>query len=123
MYLPPSYHSDERKRYPVLYMQDGQHIFFKDRKGESWDVHLTVDELTAQGRMREIIVVAVSHVEDARIAEYMHANPDGHNIFQTTNQGELYETFLVREVKPFIDANYRTLTEKENTALMGSSAG
>ncbi|MGE6226751.1 alpha/beta hydrolase [Paenibacillus chitinolyticus] len=123
VYLPPSYHSDERKRYPVLYMQDGQHVFFKDRKGESWDVHLTVDELIAQGRMREIIVVAVSHVEDARIAEYMHANPDGHNIFQTTNQGELYETFLVREVKPFIDANYRTLTEKENTALMGSSAG
>lgn len=73
--------------------------------------------------MREIIVVAVSHVEDARIAEYMHANPDGHNIFNTTNQGELYETFLVREVKPFIDSTYRTLTEKEHTALMGSSAG
>ncbi|WII36302.1 alpha/beta hydrolase [Paenibacillus thiaminolyticus] len=123
IYLPPSYHTNEQQRYPVLYMQDGQHMFFADRKGDSWDVHRTADRLAGEGRMREIIVVAISHIEDARIAEYMHANPDGHNLFNTANQGELYEQFLVQEVKPYIDREYRTLPGKEHTALMGSSAG
>lgn len=123
IYLPPSYETDAGQRYPVLYMQDGQHAFYKDRKGESWDVHKTVDRLIAEGRMREIIIVAVAHIEDARIAEYMHENPYGHRVFDTTNQGELYEEFLVREVKPYIDREYRTLPDQEHTALMGSSAG
>ncbi|AZS17956.1 alpha/beta hydrolase [Paenibacillus lutimineralis] len=123
VYLPPSYNENEQKRYPVLYMQDGQHIFFADHKGESWDVHRTVDRLTVEGKIREIIVVAVSHIEDARIAEYMHTIPGGYDIFHTVNQGELYEEFLVQEVKPYIDATYRTLPDKEHTALMGSSAG
>ena len=123
IYLPPSYRENEQKRYPVLYMHDGQHAFFADHKGDSWDVHLTVDRLVAEGRMQEIIVVAISHIEDARIAEYMHANPDGHNLFNTANQGEMYEQFLVEEVKPYIDQEYRTLPGKEHTALMGSSAG
>jgi len=123
VYLPPSYEDQDGKRYPVLYMHDGQHVFFQDRKGESWDVHLAVDRLVAEGKMREIIVVAVSHIEDARIAEYMHANPGGHNVFDTTNQGELYEQFLLQEVKPYIDREYRTLPDHANTALMGSSAG
>ncbi|KKO54950.1 alpha/beta hydrolase [Paenibacillus sp. DMB20] len=123
VYLPPSYNQNEEKRYPVLYMHDGQHVFFADQKGESWDIHRIVDQLTAEGKMKEIIVVAVSHIEDARIAEYMHSIPGGYDIFHTDNQGELYEEFLVREVKPYIDATYRTLTDKEHTALMGSSAG
>ncbi|MCM3338031.1 alpha/beta hydrolase-fold protein [Paenibacillus sp. MER TA 81-3] len=123
IYLPPSYEMNEQQRYPVLYMHDGQHVFCADHKGESWDVHKAVDQLVSEGKMKEIIVVAISHVEDARIAEYMHANPDGHNVFHTANQGELYEQFLVHEVKPFIDREYRTLTGKEHTALMGSSAG
>ncbi|WP_068778671.1 alpha/beta hydrolase [Paenibacillus sp. GM2] len=123
VYLPPSYHENEQKRYPVLYMQDGQHVFFADHQGESWDVHRTVDRLTAEGKIGEIIVVAVSHIEDARIAEYMHTIPGGYDIFHTVNQGELYEEFLVKEVKPYIDTTYRTLPDKEHTALMGSSAG
>lgn len=123
IYLPPSYASETGRRYPVLYMHDGQHVFFQDQKGESWDVHLAVDRLVAEGRMREIIVVAVAHIEDARIAEYMHENPDGHDIFGTTNQGEMYEQFLLQEVKPYVDREYRTLADKANTALMGSSAG
>ncbi|UNK20746.1 alpha/beta hydrolase-fold protein [Paenibacillus sp. N3/727] len=123
IYLPDSYEKNEEKRYPVLYMHDGQHMFFEDQKGESWDIHTTVDALVSQGKMKEIIVVAISHVEDTRISEYMHANPEGHNIFNTTNQGELYEEFLIGEVKPYIDKEYRTLPDKFNTALMGSSAG
>lgn len=123
VYLPLSYDTDLQKRYPVLYMHDGQHVFFEDQKGESWEVHTTVDNLVSQGKMREIIVVAIAHVEDARIAEYMHATPDGNNVFDVINQGELYEQFLIQEVKPFIDRALRTLTGKEHTALMGSSAG
>ncbi|WP_152395075.1 alpha/beta hydrolase [Paenibacillus guangzhouensis] len=123
IYLPPSYNLNDQVRYPVLYMQDGQHVFFADQKGESWDVHQVVDRLVAEGKMKEIIVIAISHIEDARIAEYMHENPQGHNIFGTTNQGEMYEQFLIQEVKPYVDATYRTLPGREHTALMGSSAG
>ncbi|MCR8645383.1 alpha/beta hydrolase-fold protein [Paenibacillus sp. N1-5-1-14] len=123
IYLPVSYEKNDTKRYPVLYMHDGQHMFFEDQKGESWDIHTTVDTLVSQGKMKDIIVVAISHVEDTRISEYMHANPDGRNIFNTTNQGEVYEEFLIEEVKPYIDKEYRTLTDKHHTALMGSSAG
>ncbi|MFD0693071.1 alpha/beta hydrolase [Paenibacillus sp. GCM10027628] len=123
IYLPFDYEKNVEKRYPVLYMHDGQHVFFEDQKGESWEVHTTVDNLVSQGKMQEIIVVAIAHVEDARIAEYMHANPEGYNIFDVINQGELYEEFLIREVKPFIDRTLRTLKGKEHTALMGSSAG
>ncbi|MCU6712894.1 alpha/beta hydrolase-fold protein [Paenibacillus sp. J5C_2022] len=123
IYLPPSYQDEADRKYPVLYMHDGQHVFHQDQKGESWDVHLTADRLVAEGKMREIIIVAIAHIEDARIAEYMHASPDGQDVFGMSNQGELYEQFLLQEVKPYIDREYRTLPDKANTALMGSSAG
>ncbi|MCL6460049.1 MAG: hypothetical protein K6T85_18815 [Gorillibacterium sp.] len=123
VYLPPSYNTALETRYPVLYMHDGQHVFAEDRSGDSWEVHHTVDRLVREGKMREIIVVGIASISDVRIAEYVHSHPAVQEAFHTKPLGEAYEAFLIDEVKAYIDRAYRTLPEKEQTAIMGSSAG
>src|ERR1043165_6916644 len=74
IYLPPSYESKPRRRYPVLYLHDGQNVFSSAGSNccfgwGSWELDKTVDELCAVGRMREIIMVAVDHSR-SRYKEY-----------------------------------------------------
>jgi len=116
IYLPPSYHLNTGM-YPVLYMHDGQHVFGEDRVGSSWMVDKMVDALIEAELMKEIIVVAVDCISDQRGNEYFHHMDSEGNI------GELYEEFLVSELKPFIDRSFRTLSGRLDTAIMGSSAG
>ncbi|MFC5700741.1 alpha/beta hydrolase [Cohnella faecalis] len=123
VYLPPSYDISITDRYPVLYAHDGQHIFAADHKGGSWNVHATVDRLSRESLMREIIVVAVSSISDQRVSEYFHDNPGVSETFHAKCSGEVYERFLVEEVKPLIDNTFRTLPDRDNTAIIGSSAG
>ncbi|WP_233568168.1 alpha/beta hydrolase [Cohnella faecalis] len=123
VYMPPNYDRDESSRFPVLYVQDGQHAFQEDESGGSWDLHLIADRLISEGRVRPFIIVAVAHVSDSRIAEYMHAFPGNEKALGTESRGERYEQFLIEEVKPLIDRTFRTLTGPEHTAVMGSSAG
>lgn len=123
VYLPPSYAEAEHRRYPVLYAQDGQHMFASDSKGDSWEMHLTAERLSREGRMEEVIIVAVSSIEDQRGSEYFHDHPGVREAFHTTCKGDLYERFLIEELKPMIDAKFRTLADREHTAIIGSSAG
>lgn len=122
VYLPRSYAASQQ-RYPVLYMQDGQHAFFADEYGESWDAHLMADLLSGRGWMREIIIVAIGVDRDQRLQEYFMPHPNIEEVFGAGAIGHLYETFLVHELKPFIDRTYRTLPDARNTALLGASAG
>jgi predicted alpha/beta superfamily hydrolase len=123
IYLPPSYQTALETRYPVLYMHDGQHVFSQDCYGDSWEVQHTVDRLVQEAKMKEIIVIAVSSISNARIAEYVHDHPAARTAFHTVPSGEAYEAFLIDEVKAYIDKTYRTQPEQEHTAIMGSSAG
>jgi enterochelin esterase-like enzyme len=123
VYLPTSYDSETDKKYPVLYMHDGKHVFFADTSGESWDVHTTVDRLSAEGKIQEIIVVGIANIPEQRLIEYFHDNPHIRDSFQVTSSGELYEDFIIQEIKPYVDSNYRTMSDPDNTAIMGSSAG
>ncbi|CAM4355571.1 alpha/beta hydrolase-fold protein [Paenibacillus phoenicis] len=123
VYLPPSYAESKNRRYPVLYAQDGQHMFASDAKGDSWEMHQTAERLSREGRMEEVIIVAVSSISDQRGSEYFHNHPGVREAFHTTCKGELYERFLIEELKPMIDARFRTLTDREHTAIIGSSAG
>ncbi|MFC5703201.1 alpha/beta hydrolase-fold protein [Cohnella faecalis] len=123
IYLPSGYEQFADVRYPVLYMQDGQHTFHADERGGSWDLHLAADRLIEEKKIRPIIIVAVSHITDARISEYMHPLPGGEEVFGTKCHGEEYEQFLIQEVKPYIDEQFRTLKGPADTAVMGSSAG
>ena len=113
VWLPPSYEIITERRYPVLYMHDGQNIFNSQSSfiGAEWEVDETVSELVKTGQMEEIIVVGLYNTDD-RSAEY-----------SPMHNGKKYSEFLVNTVKPFIDKEYRTRPGRESTAVMGSSMG
>lgn len=113
VWLPPSYANAPEKRYPVLYMHDGQNVFDPRTAflGADWRVDEVADSLMRTGEMEEIIIVGVNN-SDERRAEY-----------SDTDKGRAYMKFLIEKLKPFIDATYRTQPERQNTAVMGSSMG
>lgn len=120
IYLPPSYQENAAKRYPVLYMHDGQNLF--DAKtaayGVEWGIDETVNHLVATGVMDEVIVVGIDNTPD-RIAEYTPCCDPKHG----GGKLDAYDAFIVDTVKPMIDKTLRTLPGKDNTAIMGSSLG
>ncbi len=121
VYLPKSYSKDSRKRYPVLYMHDGQNIVRKaDLSGQSWDVTKTLARLG-----KEIIVVGID-CSPNRSQEYCpHSletgEPRVRNISDSLS--EEYLDFIVSYLKPLIDFRYRTLPGKDFTYMAGSSLG
>lgn len=124
IYLPPSYSLEPERRFPVLYMQDGQNIFdgSGSYSGEGWEIDRAATALIQRGLMEEIVIVGIAHQHEERLSEYAHE--DGRFQGQRVRgRGALYEAFLLEDVMPFIEANYRVLTGPEHTALMGSSMG
>lgn len=117
LYLPPDY-ATSSKRYPVLYMQDGQNVFDAATSfaGE-WGVDEALDAAHAQGHWGAI-VVAIANGEAHRADEY---HPWPHPQYGG-GEADLYLDFLVDDLKPYIDANYRTLTNPRNTGVGGSSS-
>jgi predicted alpha/beta superfamily hydrolase len=111
VFYPPGYAENTLKRYPVLYMHDGQNVFFPDEAfgGKHWRVAETLSVLDTMNAIEEILVVAIYPQE--RTDEYTRPGYDA------------YGRFLVDTLKPAIDADYRTLPGPETTALMGSSLG
>ena len=118
IYLPPNYETS-KKKYPVLYMHDGQNLFdnSKSYSGE-WGVDEFLDSMYATGR-KQVIVIGIDNGQEKRMSEY---NPWEFQNFGA-GQGNLYADFLVRTLKPFVDKNYRTKRNKKNTSIAGSSMG
>jgi predicted alpha/beta superfamily hydrolase len=118
LYLPPQYHFSQ-KRYPVLYLHDGQNVFDEATAyaGE-WSVDETLNYLAAQGWL-ELIVVAIDNGGEHRMTEYSGWD---HPRFGKA-EGKPYTSFISSVVKPFIDQHYRTRSEPQNTGIMGSSMG
>ena len=119
LYLPPGYATSGR-RYPVLYMQDGQNVFDAATSfaGE-WGVDEALNQLAASGQdPTGCIVVAIDNSAN-RLDEYSPWNNPAYG----GGQGDLYVDFLVQTLKPYIDTNYRTLTDRANTGIGGSSMG
>jgi predicted alpha/beta superfamily hydrolase len=114
LYLPPSYRQSQ-KSYPVLYMHDGQNLFdaLTAFAGE-WGVDESLD---ASGP--EIIVVGIDNGSNNRLAEY---SPWSNNRYGG-GEGDMYLNFIVNTLKPYVDSNFRTLPQREYTAIMGSSLG
>jgi predicted alpha/beta superfamily hydrolase len=121
--LPATY-GPETRRYPVLYLHDGQNMFSSAGKDVafgwgSWELDLKVGSLCRSGKMQEIIMVAVDN-SPSRVGEYsgpIQAHEAGAEAFAN------YEAFLTLELKPRIDSEFRTLPKALNTAVMGSSLG
>jgi predicted alpha/beta superfamily hydrolase len=117
VYLPPSYGSGER-RYPVIYMHDGQNLFDRATSfGEEWEVDQTLEKASADGL--EAIVVGIPNLGDERLNEYspfVDAKLGG-------GRGDLYLKFIVETIKPIIDRDFRTMPERGCTGIAGSSMG
>ncbi len=118
LYLPPGY-ANSTKRYPVLYMHDGQNLFdAATAYAGEWGVDETLDAL-AKAQGLELIVVGIDNGGEKRMTEL---NPWDHERFGK-GEGAQYMDFIVKVVKPQIDAKYRTLPGREATGIMGSSMG
>ena len=117
VYLPPSYHKDPNRRFPVLYMHDGQNLFDRaiSYSGE-WGVDETLDSLAEAGQL-ELIVVGVDNGGEHRMQEYTVWD---HARFGK-GEGEAYLDFLVNELKPRIERELRVMPG--DAGLMGSSMG
>jgi len=118
IYLPPDYTTDKKKRFPVMYMHDGQNVFddATSYSGE-WGVDEYLDSTSTINR--QTIVVAIDHGGSKRLNEY---NPYDNDKFGK-GEGDEYVSFLVKTLKPYIDKHYRTLKDKANTFIAGSSMG
>lgn len=119
LYLPDDYTTALNKFYPVIYMQDGQNVFDDSTSyaGE-WEVDETLHALQADGNYGAI-VIAIENGGAYRIDEYSpYTNPS-----YGGGQGDAYCDFLVNTLKPYVDANYRTLSQRDFTAIGGSSMG
>lgn len=121
IYLPPSYSSASAsdKRYPVLYMHDAQNLFDASTSfaGE-WNVDETLDSLYQESGF-ELIVVGIDNHPQYRHHEYSAWD----NSEYGEGRGDKFVADIVNAVKPYIDNKYRTLSDKDNTAMMGSSLG
>lgn len=118
LYLPPNYETST-DRFPVIYMHDGQNLFDKKTSftGE-WEIDETLNKLfkeTGKG----FIVVGIENGGEKRIEKY---TPYQHEKYGG-GKGDFYVDFLANELKPYIDSNYRTKINANNTAIIGSSLG
>lgn len=118
VYLPPDY-AEGTRRYPVLYMFDGQNLFDESTSyaGE-WGVDESMDALARDAGF-SAIVVGIDHGNELRANELIPY----WNVRFLPNLGEAFLDDVVHAIKPFIDANYRTLPDRGHTAIIGSSLG
>jgi predicted alpha/beta superfamily hydrolase len=117
VFLPRDY-PGSCKRYPVVYMNDGDTAFFAGSVGKTWDVQGVLSTGYAAGSFGEVIVVAVHPLERDR--EYTHA---AWLTGRSCCEVPAYVTYLASAIKPFIDSAYRTRADAKSTTVVGSSHG
>jgi predicted alpha/beta superfamily hydrolase len=123
VYLPPDYERNQTRRYPVLYMQDGQNLFDGATSffpGKERHMDEKAEALITQHAIKPLIIVGIYSTGLQRINEYTPTLLAGTN---KGGQADLYGRMLVEEIKPFIDDQYRTLPGPSHTGLGGSSLG
>jgi len=122
VYVPPTYDAQPDRRFPVLFMQDGQNLFDPETsfiKGNYWRLGETADELIVAGQVEPLIIVGIYNTGVHRIEEYTP--------FEDKRLGggraDAYGQMLVEELKPLVQHAYRTLPGTENCGMGGSSLG
>lgn len=122
IYLPASYKKNTDNRYPVMYMFDGHNVFFDEDAtyGKSWGMKRYMDQ-----SKKQLIIVAVecNHTGNSRLQEYSPIHFENSVMGKMKGKGSVYMNWLVNTLKPYIDANYRTLPDRKNTIICGSSMG
>lgn len=113
VWLPPEYSSESDRRYPVLYMHDGQNIVDPSTSSfqVDWQIDEAADSLIKQKLIEPLIIVGI------------YNTPQRNNEYSENDTGYAYMNFIVDSLKPFIDRNYRTKPDRQNTANGGGSLG
>ena len=121
VYLPPGYDEEVERRYPVLYMQDGQNLFdaATSFSGE-WRLDEAAEQMIGVGMVAPLIIAGIYNAGAYRIDEY---TPTRDSAKRAGGNADKYGRMVVEELKPFIDSEYRTLTDARNTGIGGSSLG
>jgi predicted alpha/beta superfamily hydrolase len=123
VYLPPCYAHESTRRYPVLYMQDGQNLFdpaLSFIPGNDWQLDETAEFLIARGEIEPLIIVGIEHAGHDRTMEF---SPSRDARLKAGGRADDYGRMIVEELKPYIDARYRTRLGPDDTGLGGSSLG
>jgi predicted alpha/beta superfamily hydrolase len=122
VYLPPGYHEQPGRRFPVLYMHDGQNLFDGATSfvpGMDWHVGHTADDFILTGAVQPLIIVGIYNVGKARVHEYTPTKAPRTG----GGRADRYGKFLMQEVMPFIHGEYRALSDLRVTGIGGSSLG
>lgn len=135
VWLPEEFGKDDAKRYPVLYMHDGQNLFDATTtwNGQSWEMDATTGRLIKDGEIPPVIIVGIHSDPERRVSQLMpqQAVKDA-GLDQLMAEvklkgepvlGDQYAAFVVETLKPSIDRTYPTLSDRDNTMVMGSSMG
>ncbi|HRI28537.1 MAG TPA: alpha/beta hydrolase-fold protein [Chitinophagales bacterium] len=136
VWLPPDYYTNTRQQYAVLYMHDGQNLFSTETAygGQEWQADETMLRLQQEQKVRPCIIVGIWN-SPRRFAEYLPNKPfllmpkpaqeklKQERTTENTVLSDAYLAFLVKELKPYIDQKYRTLPDRANTFIAGSSMG
>lgn len=124
VWLPPDYHSAPDRRYPVIYMHDGQNMFdpLTSYAGVDWRVDETMTALSAEGL--SAVIVAVQNAGMGRTVEYSPYRFVPHGGGEMLDgRGSDYIRFLAETVKPLVDSSFRTQPQAAATGIAGSSMG
>ena len=138
VWLPKSYSA--AKKYAVLYMHDGQNLFDANTtwNKQEWMIDEVATKLMEENVVRDFIVVGIHNIPQIRwqdlfpekamsyvpkVAKDALYEAAAKSNFSTNLKGDAYMSFLVKELKPYIDATYSVHTDKSNTFVMGSSMG
>jgi len=121
IYLPPGYDERDARRYPVLYMQDGQNLFDGRRAfaGNPWRLGEAVDEAVGKFAAEPLIIVGLDNTGPARVDEYTPSRDHERGGGRADDYGRM----IIEEIKPMIDERYRTRPDADSTAIGGSSLG
>ncbi len=122
VYLPAGYDEQVERRYPVLYLHDGQNLFDPESAfvtGQHWGIAETADAVIDAGEVAPLIIVGIHNTGPRRLSEYTHsADPK-----LGGGEADCYGMLLVEELVPFIQETFRTLPDAAHTGLGGSSLG
>jgi predicted alpha/beta superfamily hydrolase len=121
IYLPPGYGDQPWQRYSVLYLHDGQNLFDRATAfaGVDWNIQGAADRLIHTGAVQPLIIVGIYNAGKSRIHEYTPTKTPK----QGGGRADRYTKFLLQEVMPFVQEQYRVLPEPSSTGIGGSSLG
>ena len=122
IYLSESYDEEPDRRYPVMYMFDGHNVFFDEDAtfGKSWGMN---DYMERTGKQLIIVGVECNHQGNCRLSEYSPVTFENAELGKIRGRGSTTMNWMVNELKPYIDGHFRTLPDRRNTILAGSSMG